>query len=206
MNRVNAESAQDFLDDESAKSSRSKKKLTPLLLVAAIGIPALAGAGMIASGALFTSQATVDGQTVLTATVEIEAGTLAASSPISVTNLLPGDTESTEILLENVGNAGVYYSVRLPKSSGDTAIEDVLQVTVDNGDISETRSLTAWQSGFLQVASELEAGDENELTVTVSLPSASGNELQGLSATFGLQIDAIQARNVTQPTAGWVSE
>ncbi|QWF20432.1 hypothetical protein KM427_15735 [Nocardioides sp. LMS-CY] len=180
------------------------------IVVAGVGVAAaaaLVAGGIAVTGAYFTSQATVGGQSVGTATVAITAGTAASSAPISAASLLPGDSESTTIDLANTGSEDVYYTIRLPKTAGgDTALESAIQVEVAVGAASETRSLTAWQAGALQIGPALAAAGGQTMTVTISLPTTADNTLQGLDAGFTAQIDAIQARNTTAPTAGWVAD
>src|SRR5690606_23723720 len=162
--------------------------------------------GALAAIALFTAQANVTGQRVGTATVEIAAGTAASSTPLSAADMLPGDAATTTVELANTGTADVYYTIRLAKSAGDAVLEDALQVAVSVGAVTETRSLTAWQSGALQLATALSAGATQEVTITASLPTTAGNALQGATADFTVQFDAVQARNTTPPTEGWVHD
>lgn len=183
---------------------RSRGALAVTIIAAVTA--ALVGGSAVAAYAYFTSQATVTGQDVATATVEIVAGTASSSSPITATDLLPGDSETTEIVLENTGSADVYYSLRLPKTTGDPSLEAALQVAVVVGALSETRSLTDWQMGTLQVGDALAVGSTQTVTVTLSLPSSAGNSLQGTSAGFAVRFDAVQQRNTTPPTAGWVND
>jgi len=179
---------------------------------AAVAAAALTCGGLAATGAFFTSQATVAGQQVSTATVEIAAGTAASSSPIDVPSLLPGDTASTTIDLANTGSEGVYYAIRLPRTAGGASgLESALQVTTTVGSATETRSLSSWQDGALQIGPALAAGAHQTVTVTVALPSTVGDTQQGVdmqdrSTGFTVQVDAIQARNTTAPTGGWIAD
>lgn len=167
---------------------------------------ALALGGIAVTGAVFTSQATVSGQSVTTATVEVEAGTKTTSAPIAATNLLPGDTESTTITLENTGSVGAYYRISLPREvGGDDALASALQVTVAAGGATTTQTLATWQGGSLQVGPALASGAAQDVTVSVTLPSTAGDELQGTSASFAVLFDAIQERNTEPPTAGWAA-
>lgn len=160
-----------------------------------------------ATSASFTSQATVTGYSVATATVEIQAGTAATSTPITAADLLPGDVASTVVDVKNTGTQGVYYAVRLPLvTGGDATLQDALQVTVSVGTASETKSLTAWQAGALQIGPALAASQADEVTVTVQLPATADNTVQGTGAAFSVLIDAIQERNTPQPTAGWLAD
>jgi len=158
-------------------------------------------------GAVFTSQATVTGQAVTAATVEIDAAMTSGSTPISVPSMLPGDTTETSIALSNTGSEAVYYTVRLPQvEDTDVALAAVLEITVTVGSDTETRTLAAWQGGALQIGPALAAGDTRSIALEVELPSGASNALQGLEAGFSVQVDAIQARRTTAPTAGWVTD
>ncbi|WP_284299908.1 TasA family protein [Homoserinibacter gongjuensis] len=183
------------------RSARARK--VGVAAAAVVGAMALAAGGVYA-GAYFTSQATVGGQTVGTATVEIAAGTATSSAVLAVPSLLPGDTETTVITLENTGSEDIYYTVSLPATAGDDALEDALQVTVVAGAETHTRSLTAWQGGAYQYGVALGDGESIDLTVSVALAGTADDTLQGLDAGFAVTIDAIQARN-HPVTAGWVA-
>lgn len=188
---------------ESTASAAPRRARTFLIAAAAVAGAAALTVGGVYAGAYFTSQATVGGQTVGTATVEIEAGTAATSAVLAVPSLLPGDTETTVITLENTGSEDVYYTVSLPEAAdGDGPLADALQVTVTAGTETHTRSLTAWQGGAYQFGVALAAGASIDLTVGVALAGTADDSLQGLGAGFAVTIDAIQARNQTV-TAGW---
>lgn len=188
-----------------AQPSRRRK-----IAIASVGIAAaatLVAGGLAVTGAYFTSQATVNGQSVGTATVKITADTTSSSAPIDADSLLPGDTETTTIDVANTGSEDVYYTVRLPKTAGgDADLESAVRVKVTVGATSETRTLTAWQNGALQVGPALEAEATQAVAVELTLPTDADNDLQGLDAGFAVEVDAVQARNNTAPTAGWVAD
>lgn len=182
----------------------ARRTIIPAALAgAAVTVVALGGALTI--GALFTAQTSVTGQTVETGTLQVHAGTAATSAPISAPGMLPGDEITTEILLENTGTADAYYTVRVPVASDSTAaLVDALEVTVITEDGIEQRTLQSWQSGALQVAVPLASGAEVPVVVSVRLPLESDDALQQMQAEFTVQVDAIQARNVETPVAGFV--
>lgn len=193
------------LPDE-ATTPPSTRMRVGLVAVVVVGVAALLFGGGALTNAFFTSQATVHGSAA-TATVEIQADTASASSPIAVTDMLPGDSASTTIELENTGTESVYYTVRIvPTAAGDVLLEDELEVTVQAGAASLTRTLTAWRSGALQIGPALAAGVSDDVTVTLTLPLGAADAVQGMSAGFAVQFDAIQQRNVPVPTAGWVAD
>lgn len=188
-------------------TTRSTGTRLAIVAVGAVGVAALAFGGASITGALFTSQATVSGQSAATATVELTAATASASTPIAATDMLPGDSVSTTIELDNTGTESLYYTVRIvPTAAGDALLEDELDVTVQVGAASLTRTLTAWGGGALQIGPALAADATDTVTVTLTLPLGADDAVQGMAAGFSVQFDAIQQRNVPAPTAGWVSD
>jgi hypothetical protein len=180
---------------------------------------ALGGAAVVAAGALafggvaltnawFTSEATVGGQSVDTATVEIEAGLAPDTDPIAVTGMLPGDEATTTIQLVNTGSEDVYYAVGPFVATGDESLREALEVTVVvNGSPSTTETHTLWEWEFGQYEGiALGAGDTTEVSVIVALDEDATNELQDTSTSFSIGFSAIQARNFTGTTTPtWVS-
>jgi len=171
-----------------------------LAFAAAIGVAAGAAIGALAFGgvaltnAFFTSQATVTGQSVGTATVRIEAGVASTSAPIAATDLLPGDSVSTTILVENTGTVALDYEIAVTSLTGDEVLQDALDVTIAPvGAGIVAQPLSAWATDAYEGLS-LDAGETVNVVVTVSLPetSAAQNGLQTKTAGFSLRFDAIQ--------------
>lgn len=183
---------------------RRKAALVAGSLLAATGV---AAGGMFLAGAFFTSTAEVPGQTVGTATVEITAETKSGMTPINVSNMLPGDTQPTDIDLVNSGTADVYYSITLPQDvSTDSNLANALIVEVSTDGVTVAESLSTWQTGKFQLASPLTSGIMKPINVTASLPQdATDKNLQGKSARFTVQVDAIQVKNTPTPdSSGFV--
>lgn len=192
---------------EMTTTTRSTRMRVALVAAGVVGVAALAVGGGTLTSAFFTSQAIVHGQSAETATIEVTAGTASASSPIAVTGMLPGDSAATTIELDNSGTEALYYTVRiLPTAAGDVPLEDELEVTVQVGAASLTRTLTAWRAGALQIGPALAAGASDTVTVTLALPLGADDRVQGMQAGFSVQFDAIQQRNVPAPTAGWLAD
>lgn len=180
---------------------RDSKRIAAAALA---GVVAIAG-GVALTSALFTAEDSVD-QSVGTATIAISAETATGAEVLAVDDLLPGDTEETTVTVSNTGTAGVYYQVSLPQVTGvDAGLAAAIEVTIAVDGLSETRTLTGWQAGSWQVGTELDAADSQDITVTVELNIDADDALQGKDASFAVQIDAHQARNVTAPTAGWTT-
>ncbi len=191
-------------DHTSAVPRRRGMRPAMLFGGAVVGAAAIATGGALLTGALFTSQATVSGQTVGTAVVEIEAETSSSSAPIALTSMLPGDTEQTSLVLENTGTEGVYYTVRVPAADGsDPELETALSVKVTVGALSYEATLASWQDGALQIAQPLASEATQAVQVEVALPIDTDDAVQGKTAEFAVQFDAIQERNQPTPTQGW---
>lgn len=197
-----------LIDHSPASAPTPRSSRRSKMLLAGVGVAAtaaLVAGGLAATDAYFTSQATVGGQSVGTATVSVAANTASTSAPIDVDSLLPGDTETTTIELKNTGSEDVYYTLSLPTTpDGDTDLESAIDIKVTIGDATQTRTLTAWQDGILQIGPTLEPDDTETLDIELTLP-AGVDDLQGLTTGFTVQIDAIQARNNSAPTPGWIT-
>lgn len=184
---------------------------TSVIIGALIGGAAALGAGaVLLVDAIFTSDATVSGHSVTTGTIEIQAGTSATSAPITTDTMMPGDEITTEILIENTGTGDFFYTVALPYAPDATSLSEdlaeALEVTVIVDDDVLQQPLATWQEGHLQVGPPLAVGEDVPIVVSVRFPEDAGNELQDTRAAFAVQIDAIQAKNIDPPSAGWVVE
>lgn len=191
------------MTDQKITNRWSSKRIAAAALS---GVIAIAG-GVALTSALFTAEDSVE-QSVGTATISISAETATTSTVLAVDDLLPGDTESTVVTVENDGTAGVYYAVSLPLgSTASPALADALEVTVAVGELSVKRPLSHWQDGYLQVGTELAAEATQNITVTVELDKEVDDPLlQAQVADFEVAVSAHQARNVTAPTPGWTTD
>lgn len=195
---------------ETHTSPRSTRRRDRLVLTGAavVAAGALAFGGIALTNAWFTSQATVSGQSVTTATVEIEAGLAVDTPPIAVTSMLPGDEAVTTIAVTNTGSEDVYYAVGPFVATGDQVLREELEVTVVvGGDPATTTTHTLWEWEFGQYEGiALEAGTTTEVSIIVALPTTAGDALQDTSTAFSINFSAIQARNFTGTTTPtWVS-
>lgn len=171
------------------------------IAAAALGVGAI---GAVSLGAAFTDQAQVDGQQVATATVDIEAGVVRTAAPLDATNLLPGDTVATAIEIRNAGSADVYYTLSALLPEPDP-LTDALNLQITVGGVTETRSLSSWTTGALQIAVPLASGATAHAQVSVTLPYGAPDSLQRAATAFSVVVEAIQAQNTPAPTAGWAS-
>jgi spore coat-associated protein N len=178
--------------------------------VAAVGATAtVAGLGTFASFTATTSAS----QTATTGTVTIALGATGASTnrlTVGATGLVPGDTVQRSFDLTNTGNqdlASLALTTTATTSSLlDTDATNGLQMVIDKcssswvevGTSAYTYTCPLGSTQTTVVASRavigsnitlsglnaLSTGGTDHLRVTLSLPSAAGNSLQGLSSTI----------------------
>lgn len=178
--------------------------------VAAVGATAtVAGLGTFASFTATTSAS----QTAATGTVTIALGATGAATnrlTVGATGLVPGDTVQRSFDLTNTGNqdlASLALTTTATTSSLlDTDATNGLQMVIDKcsgswvevGTSAYTYTCPLGSTQTTVVASRavigsnitlsglnaLSTGGTDHLRVTLSLPSAAGNSLQGLSSTI----------------------
>lgn len=194
---------QDSATDRAPRHGLGDKMVLGASAVLAAG--ALAFGGISLTNAWFTSEATVDGQNISTGTVEIEAGIAAEASPIAVSGLLPGDEAQTILAVTNTGSEDVYLTVGPFTATGSVPLRAAVEVSVvADGVPAVTRQLDEWEDGAIEGIA-LGSGDTKDITVTVTLSTEAGDELQDTQTQFSVAFAAIQARNfdgTTTPT--WV--
>lgn len=185
--------------DTPTTSKRSRAVMAGAL---ALGVAAAGFGGIAATNAYFTATASVTGESLKVGTVALTAGTAASSAPLKVVDMLPGDTASTAITVTNTGNAPLYFSVTTSSLTGSSALQGTVAVTISDGTVSHSDTLTNWVTGSLYGFS-LGANASTTITVTVALPGSASNSLQGTAAGFDVAFTATQQRNVTAPAAGF---
>jgi len=185
----------------------AKKKL--LSSFAVLGAAAsIAGLGTFAS---FTSSTSAS-QAIASGTVSITLGATGPANRLAIgaTNLVPGDTIQRAVDLVNNGTAGsdALSSIQLtttasPSSLLDTDATNGLQMVIDKCSVAWTESgppYTYTCSGTTSsvlasravIGSNLAlsnlvstaTGSTDHLRVTLTLPSAAGNTLQGQASTI----------------------
>lgn len=189
------------LGDPSGNEQPTSSRRRLYLTIGTGALVLLTAAGITAASALFTSQATVTGQQVTTSTIEILATSTAA---IDLNDLLPGDSASTTVTVENTGSESALLSIELPlANSSDAALAQQLDATVTVSGASSPFSykLSHWQTGRLVLSSPLASGATLSFDVGITLPVGAPNSLQGTQSAFTIQVDAVQERNTTPPTA-----
>lgn len=193
------------------------KKLhsTRLLVVTTMAMAAISVSSATMSLALFTDSESVPA-TFASGTVVLDDVKIDALS-LSVSNMLPGDSITDDVVVENDGSAELRYAVSAASTNADAkSLRDVLVLTVktidvtlpgtpcDNFDGTELFSgaLGATTTVFGSSAAGAQTGDRtlsaaaNEtLCFRVALPSATGNAYQGATTTTTFTFDAEQTAN-----------
>lgn len=160
-----------------------------------------------ATSSVFTSSATVAGNTFATGTLEIRINGQASIPGFNVTNAIPGSTQSGQFGVNNFDAAHFGGTSTLPaktlkiaaaNTGGSVYLYDGLQIVVE-----ANRGWGTWMpvySGALSgLASgdlldgrwaELAKGDSEDVRYTVTLPIGADNTYQGLSTTFDFVVTA----------------
>jgi predicted ribosomally synthesized peptide with SipW-like signal peptide len=202
------------MTSEATTTRRSRRRRALLLL--ATGSALLSFTAGQFSLALFTDQETVDGTfssgTIVLDDAKIDALTLTTS------NMMPGDTVTGAVVVENDGSAELRYSLSTSSVSEDgTDLHDVLTLTVKTADANIADGACNQFDGSVVLAATVlgdndagfgdpTAGDDSgdrvlaslaseTLCFQVELPSGTGNPYQGASTTTTFTFDAEQTKN-----------
>lgn len=203
----------DELRDALATASRRRRRrrLIGLVLIGGLIIPSI-GASYLTL-ALFTDQETVTAD-LSTGTIVLDAAKIDALS-LTTSALMPGDTVTDDVVVENDGTAQLRYAMTTSSTNGDgLGLRTVLTLTVktvdvttpgtpcDNFDGSSTlydgvlgASTAAFgdpSPGDQGADRTLAAGANETLCFRVALPSGTGNAFQGASTTTTFTFDAEQ--------------
>jgi len=166
--------------------------------------------------ALFTDQETVTAD-FTTGTIDLD-GTKIDALVLTTSALMPGDTVTDDVVVENDGTAQLRYAMTTSSTNADSkALRDALTLTIktidvttpgtpcDNFDGASTLYsgvLGASTAKFGNPAQGSDSGDRtlnaaaNEtLCFRVSLPSGTGNSYQGATTTTTFTFDAEQTSN-----------
>jgi spore coat-associated protein N len=188
---------------------RNKNAKRLLASFAAVGAAAaVAGLGTFGS---FTSSTTAT-QAVQSGTVAIGLGTAGTATnrlTIGATNLVPGDTIARQVQLSDTGTSNLatigLTTTASPSSLLDTETTNGLQMAIQNCSVAWTEAGTAPAYTYtcsgttttvlasravigsninLPRLNSLTAGGVDHLVVTLTLPAAAPNTMQGLSSTI----------------------
>lgn len=188
-----------------------------LVVVITIGLAAVAAG--VGTSALFTDQEQTTSSVsagTLDLTVE-ESGSIS----VSIENATPGDTGSTQGSISNAGTlAGTISQINISVNSSednidtepeeavddtsDGDLDEYLTLTIyvdDDGDLSTSNDQTTVATGNLstiqqnsphEISHPIEGGASSNIVVEWSLPSDTGNIVQGDLLSFDLEIELEQ--------------
>jgi predicted ribosomally synthesized peptide with SipW-like signal peptide len=196
-----------------ARAGRGHRRRFLVLATLALSITSI-GAGAF-SLALFTDQETVDG-TFSTGTIILDDVKIDALS-LTTSNMMPGDSVTDDVVVENDGSAQLRYSVTATSTNPDTKnLRSVLTLTVRTidattpatpcNDFDGTQLFTGTLGASTTIvgdpATGVQGGERNlngtaneTLCFRVSLPIGTGNPFQGATATTTFIFDAEQTAN-----------
>lgn len=174
-----------------------------LALLATLAVGSL-GAGAF-SLAIFTDTSAADG-TFTAGTIDIATN---PSTLFTVTNLMPGDTTSSTLTVQNNGTGQLRYSMVSSSTNADTKdLRSQLSLDVKAG--ACPGSGTSLYSGVLGASTAafgnpaagaqagdrtLAAGTSEQLCFAATLPLATGNAYQGAATTTAFTFNAEQTAN-----------
>lgn len=159
--------------------------------ICAAGSLILGGGVYAVTSAAFTDQETITGNTVGAATLQIGD---TVTTPLNVTDLLPGQNTVTEdvVTFTNTGTVPYDYTVtivNIAAADGPVELLGWIPVTISNGTTTATGTLAAppmIDGGTSTV------GATGAIDVTVGLATAADNTAQGKTASFDLVVTAAQ--------------
>lgn len=171
---------------------------TPGRLAFGAGVLAVSVAGVagLASSALFTDTQSAGADSFTTGTVTIDPNSTSTSG-ISAGNMAPGDSSSRNLVVKNTGSLELKYTVG-SAATGDSSLGTQLQAVLRTGTCagSGTQLYSGAFSGIaVSSARTLAANATEDLCLTVSLASNSGNSYQGKTAGNNLSFSAVQTAN-----------
>ena len=195
----------------------SNNKRRRLVVPAALVAVAAAGAAAISTGAWFTGNATVNGNSFTAGTVTI--GVTPATAAIGAGNMAPGDVQYGKIVVSNTGSLQQRYAVTESATNTDgknlagelnfDAVAIANGATCDATAFAGTPTLlTAPGNTFANTTvfgnpaqgsqagdRVLNAGASENLCFRVSLPLTADNSYQGATTTGTLTFSAEQTAN-----------
>ena len=184
------------------------KILKSLVIVVAM-VAMVAGA----TNAIFTDTDSVVGNTFATGTLDIVVNE-GVNKPMSVSNMMPGDSISGWFDAFNQGSLEAEYWFYIDNVTGNAALRDALTIELKDGGytgacdgpIIYSGSLAALigsgnqtmtsdnnvHAGSTNGGDNIRAGWTQRICQTVTLPESAGNEVQGQTVTFDEVIYATQ--------------
>ncbi len=177
---------------------RRQRRLATLLGLALVS--GSLGAGAL-SLALFTDSQAVTGNAFATGTIDIS--TTPATALFSVSNMMPGDTSSQTIVVNNAGTGALRYAISTAIVSGPTLAAQLQLASTParpapaplyNGALGAPRS--AATSRVRRPGDRaLAGGSTSPLCFKATLPLATGNSFQNTTTNVTFTFDAEQTAN-----------
>ena len=201
------------LDAARHRRRRTRRLLGSLLLLVLL-IPGV-GASYLTL-ALFTDQETVTAD-FTTGTIDLD-GTKIDALVLTTAALMPGDTVTDDVVVENDGTAQLRYAMTTSSTNADSkALRDALTLTIKTIDVTlpatpcdnfdgastlyngvlgaSTAKFGDTTQGSQSGDRTLNAGANETLCFRISLPSGTGNSYQGATTTSTFTFDAEQTAN-----------
>jgi spore coat-associated protein N len=196
---------------DAVRARRRRRRLVGLFLLGALAVQGM-GAGYLTL-ALFTDQETVTAD-FTTGTVVLDAAKIDALV-LTTSALLPGDTVTDDVVVENDGTAQLRYAMSTSSTNGDAlGLRTVLDLTVKTIDVTTPGTpcnnfdgSSTLYSGVLGASTAafgnpapgdqgadrtLNAGANETLCFRITLPSGTANAFQGAATTTTFTFDAEQ--------------
>ena len=199
---------------DASRRRRRRRRILGLLLLGVLLIPSIGTSYL--TFALFTDQETVTAD-FTTGTIDLD-GTKIDALVLTTSALMPGDTVTDDVVVENDGSAQLRYAMTTSSTNADSkALRDALTLTIktvdattpgtpcDNFDGTSTLYNGALGASTAKFGNPnqgsdsgdrtLNAGANETLCFRISLPSGTGNAYQGATTTTTFTFDAEQTAN-----------
>ena len=199
---------------EAERRRRRRRRILGVLLLGLLLIPS-AGASYLTL-ALFTDQETVTAD-FTTGTIDLN-GTKIDALVLTTSALMPGDTVTDDVVVQNDGTAQLRYAMTTASTNADSkALRDALTLTIKTIDVTTPGTpcdnfdgASTLYSGVLGASTAkfgnpnagsdsgdrtLNASANETLCFRVTLPSGTGNAYQGATTTTTFTFDAEQTAN-----------
>jgi hypothetical protein len=199
---------------DAARRRRRTRRALGVLLLLLLLIPSI-GASYLTL-AYFTDQETVTAD-FTTGTIDLN-GTKIDALILTTSALMPGDTVTDDVVVQNDGTAQLRYAMTTSSTNADAkALRDALTLTIktidvttpgtpcDNFDGASTLYNGVLGTSTAKFGNPAQGSDSGDRTLNaaanetlcfrVSLPSGTGNSYQGATTTTTFTFDAEQTAN-----------
>ena len=189
-----------------------------LLVLLALTVVAVLGAGSTAANATFSDSAALRSMSIGTGTVSIDLTQPATPIPAITTGFLPGDSIARTVTLRNDGDSplssvalGVtttnpsvlttdtVHGLQLALQSCSVAWTPATPTTYSCAGTQKTHTTgPAVGTRSLDTPASLTPGGSDHLLVTLSLPTTADNTFQGRTSTLALTFSGVQRAATTR--------